>query len=1183
MRILKLRFMNLNSLAGEWEIDFTHPAFSSEGIFAIAGPTGAGKTTILDALCLALYGQTPRLGKVTKGGNDIMARHTGECFAEVSFETPGGCYRCHWAQHRARGKPGGELQSRRHEIAEADSGKILESNIRGVAERIEGVTGMDFERFTRSMLLAQGEFAAFLQAGADERSPILEQITGTEIYSRISVRVHERRREEKRALELLEDSVQGIEVLGSDEKAEMIEALGVKQGEEKELSECSEGTRKALEGLVRIEGLKREIADLAAESGRLDAEAEAFAPRRERLKAAMSAASLEGGYQRLRAARIRRREDGEALEGLGAAFPELEAAAAAAEESLQAARNRTQAARKQQESAAPLIQKVRALDDRLEDTGKTIAEERESCREHGARIDKKRQEGHLEREKHAGTRERLEAVRGDLDAHGDDEWLIEGLGGVKEQLSGLLTLRDELGRGEKAHREASGALERARASLESARRQIGIRRRELSEAAGRLEQGREHLAALLAGRLLREYRSDKDHLHEKQIHLNRIADLEQHRRYLEEGHPCPLCGALHHPFVEDSPAPGAEDELDKIDKTSEIDKTGGIDGIDKISKINKTTEIDEIDQIEKASELEKIKKIDEISENDQKIATLGRLIAEAETREATVRELEAAEIRARGGLSEAEAAESAAVSTLNTAAESLAGASDNLKRHRAALENRRRALSQTLPPGLLHTLKAPLEGPGPLKAPFKDSLEDQFEDPLKAPLKGPFEAPLDNPLEDPLGKNIPALIENLEARRERQRRRISEKTELEGRLDSLAAHITSIDAVITALEGALADRSSRLKTMERRFSELTEERRALFGGKNPGDEECRLGDAASRAETRETQAREKRDRHLRERDAAKDRIAELSAGIARREPELITLENDFAAALAPGGFGDEQKFLEARLPEERRAELEAQARQLDNRRTRLNTAADDRRARLTAEQAENPGEESPETLRRRLDEHEESLKELREIIAELRHRLRRNADAEKRLREKRSAIEGQKNEYRKWDRLHGLIGSADGGKYRGFAQGITFETMVGRANLQLQKMTDRYLLIRDENEPLMLNVIDNYQAGEIRSTRNLSGGESFIVSLALALGLSRMASRNVRIDSLFLDEGFGTLDEDALDTALETLGSLRQEGKLIGVISHVAALKQRIGTQIEVTPLSGGRSRISGPGCRRAE
>lgn len=139
--------------------------------------------------------------------------------------------------------------------------------------------------------------------------------------------------------------------------------------------------------------------------------------------------------------------------------------------------------------------------------------------------------------------------------------------------------------------------------------------------------------------------------------------------------------------------------------------------------------------------------------------------------------------------------------------------------------------------------------------------------------------------------------------------------------------------------------------------------------------------------------------------------------------------------------------------------------------------------------------------------------------------------------------------------------------------------MVSHANRQLEKMTDRYLLIRDDEQPLELNVVDNYQAGEIRSTKNLSGGESFIVSLTLALGLSQMASRKVRVDSLFLDEGFGTLDQESLDTALETLGSLQQDGKLIGVISHVPALKERISTQIMVTPQSGGRSQISGPGC----
>ena len=162
-----------------------------------------------------------------------------------------------------------------------------------------------------------------------------------------------------------------------------------------------------------------------------------------------------------------------------------------------------------------------------------------------------------------------------------------------------------------------------------------------------------------------------------------------------------------------------------------------------------------------------------------------------------------------------------------------------------------------------------------------------------------------------------------------------------------------------------------------------------------------------------------------------------------------------------------------------------------------------------------------------------------------------------------------------------LIRSADGKKYRNFAQGLTFELMVSHANRQLEKMTDRYLLVRDEDQPLELNVVDNYQAGEIRSTKNLSGGESFIVSLSLALGLSKMASRKVRVDSLFLDEGFGTLDEDALETALETLSGLKQDSKLIGIISHVPALKERISTQITVQPVSGGKSVINGPGCER--
>jgi len=212
----------------------------------------------------------------------------------------------------------------------------------------------------------------------------------------------------------------------------------------------------------------------------------------------------------------------------------------------------------------------------------------------------------------------------------------------------------------------------------------------------------------------------------------------------------------------------------------------------------------------------------------------------------------------------------------------------------------------------------------------------------------------------------------------------------------------------------------------------------------------------------------------------------------------------------------------------------------------------------------------------------DNLTALQQAIGAIQQQLQDNAELRQSRQSLVDAIAARQSDVARWGRLNELIGAADGKKFRNFAQGLTFDILIHHANRQLQKLSDRYLLVRDDSQPLELNVMDNYQAGEIRPTRNLSGGESFLVSLALALGLSHMASRNVRVDSLFLDEGFGTLDEDALDTALSALSGLQQSGKLVGVISHVAQLKERIGTQIKVEPGAGGRSRIEGPGCSSA-
>ena len=176
----------------------------------------------------------------------------------------------------------------------------------------------------------------------------------------------------------------------------------------------------------------------------------------------------------------------------------------------------------------------------------------------------------------------------------------------------------------------------------------------------------------------------------------------------------------------------------------------------------------------------------------------------------------------------------------------------------------------------------------------------------------------------------------------------------------------------------------------------------------------------------------------------------------------------------------------------------------------------------------------------------------------------------------REEIAQQEKEFARWDALNRLIGDGTGKKFAGFAQELTLKFMLVKANHHLKNLTDRYRVTYVKNENIDdLFVIDTYHGDENRSVKTLSGGESFQVSLALALGLSDLAGNKTRIESLFIDEGFGTLDQETLDTALSALEKLQHEtNRTIGIISHVEALKDRITTQIELVKDASGNSRL---------
>lgn len=1078
MKILELRFKNLNSLYGEWVIDFTEPEYVSNGIFALTGPTGAGKSTILDAICLALYGATPRLGKITKSGNEIMSRQTGECYAEVLFESQTGRFRCHWEQRKARKKAEGALQEQEHQIIEADTGKPVETKKSLAGGVIEEKTGMDFDRFTRSILLAQGGFDTFLKADPEQKSKILEQITGTEIYSEISRRVHERQRDEREKLNILNAETSGIVILEPEQEKEIQDDLAVKQKQETELAVKSTETGKAITWLTTIEGLQKDIFSLTDEVAKLKVDTEAFKPERAKLEQATKAASLDGTYATLTSLRKQQADDQTSLKTDEDALPALETSANTQGEALKAAEQLTMKAKEELKTAVPLIQKIRSLDQKITEQTKAVSEGIDACTKEAGKIETDKQARVKEQEKRIDAETTLDAAELYLKENARDEWLISGLAGVEEQFGNLLTKQQETTQKEADLKKADTAVADAIKKLEEASTQCSLKKQELESATKNLQQGKDALSELLGDKLLREYRTEKETLLREMAFIRKIEELEDHRAKLEDGKPCPLCGSNDHPFAEGNvPVP---------------------------------------DEIE------------------QKIELLTKLIDKADEQEAAIKKLEQAEATARKNLNNSEKLETEAANNKKAAEKTLAELKDTLSKLRTGFKQLKLAVSEKLQP--LGITKIP---------------ESEVE----------------------------SLLESLKSRLKSWQEQAKQKAEIEKQIAAIDSEVKRLDAVIDTQVKVLAEKQKNLERLKKELANGAEERKQLYGDKKPDDEEGRLNKTIADAEEAEKKARSLNTELQQKLTTAKTNVESLKKRIEQREPDLKKAEVDFTTALVPSCFADEKQFLDARLTNEARESLSSRAKELDNAQTELKARQKDRQTRLATETTKKVTDKTLEELEPQFKEYEESLEKLRDAIAGLKHKLRENTAAKERIKERQFAIDAQKKECHRWEKLHGLIGSADGKKYRNFAQGQTFELMVSHANRQLQKMTDRYLLIRDDGQPLELNVIDNYQAGEIRSTKNLSGGESFIVSLALALGLSKMASRKVRVDSLFLDEGFGTLDEETLETALETLAGLQQDGKLIGIISHVSALKERIGTQISITPVSGGRSSLTGPGC----
>ncbi|SIT93605.1 AAA family ATPase [Pontibacter indicus] len=1212
MKILAVRFLNLNSLKGEHEIRFDQSPLADAGLFAITGPTGAGKTTILDAITVGLYGQAHR------HNNDrpleLMTRHTAECFSEVEFEANGQVYRSKWHLRRSRGKADGKIQPVHMELYDLEKEELFDLKPSEVPAMVAEICGLDYSQFLRSVMLSQGDFARFLKASPSERSSLLEKITDTGIYSDISKFAFEKAKQERLKYESLEQLLQNTQLLPEEQRLAYEASIQELTTQETALQQDLAMLQAKVQWLQQVAQLQTRQQQHQQALVVQEQKLQQLQPDFMKLAQHQQANQFVGELAEIRSANSKVVEALEQLHTLQKRVPvletELEAAGKIALDATKAFQHQEEAVQKLE----PILAQVTRLDHQLNSVRASYTRNKDAYKDF---------EQKLQQEQAQLQTSQAELEQLTLQATGIKNWLEQNgrLQDLKEHLPEFkATLRDlnevelRIRRNQQEQHELTqqrareaaelAALQEQQTKQQSLHGQLQQQKGEklnalqgilADKSMEELEQAAQAQPALLARyerlhevaqqhtaqrqKLLQtnsqlaqlkqqitetdtalqnnqnRYSQASEHLQalQKVVQLQQqIQQYEEARHTLAQDEPCPLCGSTHHPFAENGYTFDLPEEVQKRDNQQTLVKEleQAIQKLQlQLNSLEQKQQLEQNAQTEAETVLQRlshtfeqaasglphtvdIEQVDRLAQLlltqqqtatvlQQQLAQARALSRDLEGINQQLQQLHEAQVQAQSTLNQLQASDKMLQTQLQKLQASLADEQEQQQAHTETAESFAAAYGLRHTPDERLSLVQTLDQQAIAYTQKQQALEGMREEYIK--------------LQQSVKNQQANLAQKLKEQEERQQ---------------------------------------SLKAEHEQLTQLKTERYTLFGDKDP-DRERRAAQEELSARARQAEeARRSQLQKQQELHEARSRQTECQQKHQQNTSVLEELRQGLLHVLQQKGIETIEvlsQMLLHRDEADRLANLKAQS---EKHLTELRKSLSDVQQELAQLQQQQLTDEGMAALQ---EQQQEKIALQRDLISQrARQQLLLDQDTKQREKNQELAeqLKSQQQVCHRWTQLADLIGSSDGSKFSRFAQGLTLARLVELANRHLLKLNDRYRILKSPDEDLALHIVDTYQAETVRPMNTLSGGESFLVSLALALGLSDLAGRRTQINSLFIDEGFGTLDADTLEAAISTLDNLHAAGKTIGIISHVEALKERISTQIVVTKKPGGVSSI---------